>query len=70
MARIASGINACCYRHVPYDVINKRIFRPQVRPENAEHFAESLKDIVFIDISAFTMCFAFGFFVYCFVRTE
>ena len=21
---IASGINACCYRHVPYDVINKR----------------------------------------------
>ena len=23
MTRIASGINACCYRHVPYDVINK-----------------------------------------------
>ena len=25
MARIASGVNACCHRHVPYDVINKRL---------------------------------------------
>ena len=25
MARIASGVDACCYRHVPYDVINKRL---------------------------------------------
>ena len=24
MTRVASGVNACCYRHVPYDLINKR----------------------------------------------
>ena len=44
-----------------------------IRPlagENAERFAESLNDILFIDISAFTAYFAFGFFVYCFVRRE
>ena len=23
IARIASGVNACYFRHVPYDVINK-----------------------------------------------
>ena len=31
--------------------------------------AESLNDIIFINISAFTACFAFRFF-YCFVQTE
>ena len=35
---------------------------------NAERFAESLNDIVFIDFSAFTACLAFVFYiVYCFV---
>ena len=57
MAPIASCINACCYRHVPYDVIHKR-------------FAESLNDFVFIDISAFTAYFAFGFFGYCFFKNR
>ena len=33
--------------------------------ENAKYFAESFNDIVFIDISVFTACFAFVFFVYC-----
>ena len=33
-------------------------------------FTELLKDIVFIDISALTAHFVFGFFVYCFSRTE
>ena len=63
MARIASGVNACCYLHVPYDVINKW-YSPSFghKPtENAERFAESLNDIVFIDIFAFTAYFAFGF---------
>ena len=64
MARIASGVNACCYRHVPYDIINKRYSASFGRSpaENAERFAEPLNDTVFIDISAFTACFAFGFF--------
>ena len=72
MAQIASGVNACCYRHVPYDVINKRYSVSFGRwpAENAERFTKSLNDIVFIDISAFTSYFPFGFLVYCFVRTE
>ena len=72
MVQIASGVNACCYRHVPYDVINKRYSASFGRQpaENAERFAELLNDIVFIDISAFTAYFAFRFFAYCFVRTE
>ena len=44
-----------------------------IRPlagRNCRRLAESLNDIVFIDISAFTAYFAFGFFVYCFVRLE
>ena len=55
MAQIASGINACCHCHVPYDVINKRLsasFGPYTA-ENAERFPVLLNDIVFIDISAF-----------------
>ena len=72
MARIASGVNACCHRHDPYDIINKRLSSSfsYYPAENAERFAKSLNDMVFIDISAFTTYFAFGFFVYCFVRTE
>ena len=72
MARIASGVNGCCYRYVPYDVINKRYSASfgRLPAENAERFAESLNDFVFIDISAFTAYFAFEFFVYCFLRTE
>ena len=31
MARIASGVNACFHRHVPYDVINKRL-SASIRP--------------------------------------
>ena len=34
--------------------------------ENAERSAESWNDIVYIDASAFTACFAFVFLVYCF----
>ena len=72
MVRIASGVNVCCYRQVAYDVINKRYSASCGRypVEIAERFAESLNDIVLIDISAFTAYFAFGFFVYCFVRNE
>ena len=72
MARIASGVDACCHRHVPYDVINKRLSASFGRKpaENAEGFVEPLNDIVFIEISAFTAYIALGFFVYCFVRTE
>ena len=68
MARIASGVNAWCYRHVFYDVINKRNSASfgRLPAENAERFVESLNDFVFIDISAFTAYFAFRFFVYCF----
>ena len=66
MARIASSVKACCYRHVPYDVINKRYSAliGRLPAENAERFAESLNDIVFIDISAFTAYFAFGVFFF------
>ena len=68
MARIASSVNACCYRHVPYDVINKRYSASIGRwpAENAKRFTESLNDFVFIDISAFTAYFSFVifFFVY------
>ena len=56
MARIACGVNACCHRHVPYDVINKRL-----PVENAERLAELLNDIVSIGISTFNACYAFGF---------
>ena len=69
MARIASGVKTCCYRHVPYDVINKRYSALSGRYPAEK--AERLNDFVFIDISAFTAYFAFGFFVYClFLRTE
>ena len=59
MAQIASGVDPCCYRHVPYDVINKRLLASfgRLSAENAKRFAKSLNDIVFIDISAFTACF-------------
>ena len=49
---------------------HKQILIGVIRPlagGNAKRFAESLNDIVFIDISAFTAYFALGFFVYCFV---
>ena len=64
MARIASGGNACCYRHVPYDVIYKRYSASIGRwpAENAKRFTESLNDFVFIDISAFTAYFSFVIF--------
>ena len=73
MARIASGVNACCYRHVPYDVINKRYSASIGRwpAENAKRFTESLNDFVFINISAFTAYFSFVIF-FCtsfFLRT-
>ena len=63
MARIAFGVNACCLRHVSYDVIKKCYSKSFGRypAENAKQFAESLNNIVFIDISAFTAYFAFGF---------
>ena len=63
MAQIASGVNACCYRLVPYDVINKRYSASfgGYPAENAKRFTESLNDFVFIDISAFTADFAFNF---------
>ena len=66
MAPIASGANACCSRHVPYDVINKCYSASFSRllAENAERFTESLYDFVFIDFSAFTLYFAFGFLVH------
>ena len=73
MAQIASDVNAYCYRHVPYDVINKRYLASCGRwpAENAECFAESLNDFIFIDISVFTAYFAFGFlYTYCIVFTN
>ena len=53
-----------------HDVINKCYSASfgRLPPENAERFAESLNDIVFIDISDFTARFAFGVFVYGFVQ--
>ena len=58
--------------HVPYDVVNKHCSESFGRKlaENAERFADSLNNIVFIDISAFTACVAYRVFVYCFVQTE
>ena len=38
--------------------------------ENDECFAESSSDIVFINISAFSVSFVFGFFLYRFVQTK
>ena len=60
MARIASGVNACCYHHVPFDVINKR-YSAASPAENAERFSESLSDSVFIDISALLRVLRSGF---------
>ena len=58
---LASGLVATS--HVSYHVINKRYSAPfgHEPAEIAERFAESLNDIVFIDIFAFTTCFAFVF---------
>ena len=60
---IVSGVNACCYNHVPYGIIRTLfgVIRPLLAG-NAERFAEPLNDIVFIDTFALTACFAFGFY--------
>ena len=65
MAQISSGVNACCYQLCSLWCHEQTLFSV-IRPlagENAIRFAESLNDhIIFINISAFTVCFAFGFF--------
>ena len=67
MARIASGVNACCYCHVPYAVINKRYSASfgRLLAENAERFAESFILFSLIPLlSLHILCSGFLFIVF------
>ena len=67
--RITSGVNACCYRHVPYEVINKRYSTAKRR--KMPNVLPSPWTILFSSISLLSLhILRSGFFVYCFLLSE
>ena len=68
MARIASGVNACCYRHVPYDFIKNAIWRHSAANRRKMlNVSPSHWTILFSSISLLSLHILRSFFfVYCF----